>query len=115
MMHTTKTLLAIDTAIRTAGGDFYATRRATARFCTEALVDAAEQALSALTLDETRKFASTVTSRKPFRPDRDWAIEALCSYMHAMRLREWGAAFERSCAAARAEFPAAYEALGAAL
>lgn len=114
MTHTTQTLIAIDTALRAANGDFRATERALARFCTEALVDCAEQALASLTQAETAKFAITVSDRFA-RHDREWSISALCSYVHAERLRAWGEAFEASCAAARAEFPSAYEAIGAAL
>lgn len=110
----TTTLLAISTAVRTADGWYDATVRTCGRFCTEALVDTAELALAGLTSAEIAKFASSVSDQWA-RKDRDWAIQTLCAWCHAMRLREWGAAFERSCAAARAELPAAIELLGACL
>ena len=93
MNHTTTTALAIDTAIRAGGGDFHATMRTTARFCTESLRDAAEQCLASLTQAERSKFASTVSGVSEWRRDRDWAVEALCAYMSAITLREWSAAF----------------------
>jgi hypothetical protein len=114
MMHTTNTALAIDSAIRTADGWHTATVRNCARFTTEALVDTAEQSLAGLTTAERTKFASTLCGQFE-RHDRDWAINALCAYTHAMRLREFGAQFERTLASAKADLPSALEALGAAL
>lgn len=114
MTNTTQTLLAINTAIRTADGWHAATVRNCARFCTESLVDSAEQSLAGLTSDERAKFASSLCGQFD-RHDRDWAINALCAYTHAMRLREWGAQFTATRAAAQAELPFALEALGAAL
>lgn len=114
MMHTTNTMLAIDSAVRTADGWYDATVRATARFCTESLVDSAEQALAGLTVDERAKFASSLCGRFD-RHDRTWALNALCAYCHAMRLREWSASFVAARTAAIAELPTALEALGASL
>lgn len=118
MTHTTQTLIAISTATRKADGWYDRTASALARFNTEALRDAAIAGVAGLSTSERSKFAATVSS---FELDgistmrRERAIELLCSWCHAMRMREWSASFERSLAAARAEFPAAIESLGAAL
>jgi hypothetical protein len=93
MMHTTNTALAIDSAIRAGAGDYRATARTTARFCTESLRDAAEQCLASLTTAERAKFATTVSGVSQYRRDRDWAVSALCAYTSAVSLREWSAAY----------------------
>jgi hypothetical protein len=113
MTNTTQTLVNISTAVRKGDGWERATTSLLGRFCTEALVDAAQAALSSLTTSERERFASSFSGWVTWT--RDAAVRALCAWAHAMRLREWGAAFEASIAAAKAELPAALEALGAVL
>lgn len=118
MMHTTSTLLAISTATLAADGWYDATVRGLARFATEALRDAAVEALAGMTTSERERFASSATSYEVTNSDRmrrERAIEILCSWAHVMRMRAFSERMERARVAARAEFPAAIEALGAAL
>lgn len=108
-MNTTQTTAAaIQTAARKGNGDFYATRSSTARFCTEALADAAADLII-----PTKYASESVPTWRTLT--RDEALERLCGWANWQRNREWGVAFERSRAAAMAEFPAAIESLGAVL
>lgn len=104
MMHTTQTLINIDSAARSACGDYHATVRALSRFATEALVDAAESCRAGSTVDERRSYMSNPTYGTPVR---DAAIACICGYVNLCRVREFGATLR----AARAEFPTALEAL----
>ena len=108
MNTTTNTDANILAAARQGNGDFHATKRTTARFCTEALADCA----AATPVPHKYSSATVPTYR---RLTRDEALERLCGWASSERNREWGVAFERSCAAARAEFPTAIAELGAAL
>lgn len=104
----------IDTAARSTHGDYHAAVRSLARFCTESLAEAAHYAREGMTQAERSKFVSS--SEFSYGCDRrDIAVRILCGWVSCVQLREWSVAFEASCAAARAEFPAAYEAIGAAL
>lgn len=107
LKHTTITAIAISEAAMSAGGDFYATRKALARFCTEALVDIATEAYV------PAKFSSDFPKYR--RATRDEAIERICGWVHHQRILAWGKAFEATRQAAIAELPAALESLGAAL
>lgn len=122
MKHTTMTIIAVSTAAREGDGDFYATRSATARFATEALVDVACDAIEGLSTRERAKFASSFGANEIARArwfhatmSRDRAVEALCAWTSAIKLREWSDAYEKSVTAAKAELPAALDALGGAL
>lgn len=102
--HLTDTDRTILAATLTGVGDFYATRRALARFCTEAL------ASTAAAVEIPAKFASEpVPTWRTLT--RDEALFRLCGWCSWRRILRDLATMER----ARAELPAALEALGAAL
>lgn len=118
MQHTTQTLVNISNAVRTADGWYDATVRAVARFSTEALRDAAIAGVASMHTSERTRFASSVTSYEIGaidRMSRERACELLCSWAHVVRMRDFAQQMDRARAAATAEFPSAYEALGAAL
>ena len=106
----TATLVSVSHAAYAGHGDFRATMRATGRFSTEALVAVAEEAIAGMTAAEKAKYGPT---RGGFANARDNAVWTLCSWTHAVRMREWSDAYEKARAAAVAEFPSALEALGA--
>lgn len=92
----------------TAGvGDYAATVRATARFCTEELAAVAGE------VEVRAKFAAAPPTYRP--TTRQESVMRLCGWYHDQKIQAWAAAFEASCAAARADFPGALELLGAAL
>ncbi len=95
-------------AARLADGDYRATERRLARFCTEALVACAKELVVPV------KFASEPlpTWREPTRDEAMWRI---CGWANFRRVDDWGVKYRAARAAAEAEFPAAIEALGAAL
>lgn len=105
--HVIHAALAILAAARRANGDYRTTCRALARFCTEALADAAADLVV-----PARYHGGLPTWRTA---TRDEAIERLCAWANSDRVREWVVAFERSRQAAISELPAALEQLGAAL
>lgn len=105
--HSTETAAAILTAARQGNGDFHATRRTTARFCTEALADAA----AALVIPAN--FASEAPAWRTLT--RDEATFRLCGWVSWRRVQGWGVAFEASRQAAIAAMPEALAELGAAL
>ncbi len=109
MTNNTASLLSVSTAARKGNGDFYATVRSTARFCTAALVDAAESCVAGMTKDQRSRYVSghptygTVT--------RDRAVMTLCGWVSHQKVIAFGATLE----AALTEFPAALAELGAVL
>jgi hypothetical protein len=107
----TLTLLAIDNAARSAQGDYRATERALARFCTEALVGAAESCRAGMTQAQIAQFLPS-ESRGIVR---DCAVRTLCGWVNCQRLVAWRDAFEATRNAALAEMPQALEMLGGAL
>lgn len=122
MQHTTRTAINIENAIRAARGDFHATKRALARFCIEALVDAACDAWSHMTAAEREKFACSVTEHEIATArahwpamSRDRATHILCSWVHVVQIREFSARMERAKREAQAELPMYLEAVGAVL
>lgn len=108
LMNNTDATAAILSAVRTAHGDFRATMRVTGRWCTEALADCAAA------LEIPSKFASDpVPTYRTLT--RDEAVMRLAGWCSWRRVTEWGEQYRAARAAAEAEFPAALEALGAAL
>lgn len=105
--HTATTRSNILTACRTADGWYKLTVSLTAKWCTEALVDAA----SAVTVPE--KYNRGLPTYRT--ATREEALERLCGWTSSERIREWGEAFRAARTAALAELPAALDALGAAL
>lgn len=85
LKHTTLTARAISDAAMTAGGDFRATARALARFCTEALVDLATEAYV------PAKFSSSFPTYR--RATRDEAIERIAGWVSYTKLMQWSDAF----------------------
>lgn len=114
MTNTTQTLSNINTAVLAADGWYDATSRNTARFCTEALVDAAQSALAGMTSSHRDRFCYN-DSRRKSNFDRTWALNVLCAYAHSVRMHNFSVQFEATRTAAKAELPEALEALGAAL
>jgi hypothetical protein len=107
MNNAANTAAAILTAARTGHGDFRATGRALARFCTEALADVAANT------EVPAKFASDgVPTWRTLT--RDEAVARLAGWSSWRSVVEWGKRYEAARQAA-AELPAALEALGAAL
>lgn len=82
--HWTETLCRVSCEALRAQGDYYATARLTARFCTEALVDACE-------------YLPQADYQKHDR--RANAIYRLATWANAERLRLWKGQFEREQAA----------------
>lgn len=87
MMHSTKTLIAIDTAATAGNGDFYATERALGRFCTEALVDAAEQCEAGLPTSRRTRNSRYESWR------RETAIMQIAGWVSWRALQRWSADF----------------------
>ncbi len=108
MNSTNNTVANILSAARRADGDYLRSKSTLAKFCTEALADCAAQ----LEIPARYWSRSLPTWRSL---TRDEALERLSAWANWQRQKEWGERFEASCAAARAEFPAALELLGAAL
>ena len=87
--HTMTANIRVGHAVLAGCGDYYATMRTTARFCTEALVDAADA------------FGCEASGWE--RHDRRAnAVYRLCSYAHAVRLAADGRAIAARVAAERA-------------
>lgn len=106
MSNTTSTALL--SAARRANGDFRATERALARWCTE------ELRATASYLSVPRKFASEglPTWREATREECLWL---LCGWTNWQRLEDWSASYEAARRAAIAALPQALAELGAAL
>jgi hypothetical protein len=85
MSHWTATLVAVSDAAMSGGGDYYATRTALARFCTEALVEVATAACV------PTKFSSGFPVYR--RATRDEAVEKLCGWTSYTKLMAWSDAF----------------------
>jgi len=94
-------------AALTGEGDFYATRRALARFCTEAL------ASCAAIIEVPAKFASEAPTWRTLT--RDEALFRLCGWTSWCSVLRDVERFERARLAAIAAMPEALERLGAAL
>lgn len=108
MNNTASTAATILATVRTAHGDFRATAGVTARWCTE------ELATTAAALEIPAKFASDpVPTWRTLT--RDEAVRRLAGWSSWRSVKEWGEQYDLARAAAVAEFPAALEALGAAL
>lgn len=101
---TDRTILA---ASLTGVGDYYATRRALARFCTEAL------AACAAAIEVPEKFSSEFPTWRT--ATRDESIFHLCGWTSWRRMLRDIERFERAHAAAVAAMPEALAELGAAL
>ena len=95
-------------AARRGGGDYCATVRHLAIFCTEALVDAAY-----LLRPVSAKFAQALPTWR--LTSRDEAIDYLRGWASASAIAEWSTAFEACCVEVRAAMPQVLEALGAAI
>lgn len=83
LKHTTRTAIAISDAAMSGGGDYRATVTALARFCTEALVDAATAAYV------PAKFSSDFPKYR--EATRDEAIARLCGWVSYTNVMAWGA------------------------
>lgn len=94
-------------AALSANGDYRFTKSALAKWCTEALVDAAES------VTVPTKFSEPLPTWR--EATRDEAVMFLCGWTHSERLRKWSRAYQASRQAALSALPAALEALGAAL
>lgn len=105
-----RTAITVNTLANVARGDFRGTENQLGRFTTEALIDAAEYMVGNMSTSEREKFG-------PYEriTNRERAIMAVCSVVHAQRMREFGAQMDRARAAAVRELPAALAQLGAAL
>jgi hypothetical protein len=96
-------------AVESGGGDFYATKRALAKWRTEALIDAATVAAGPV----PRKFAEPLPTYR--EPTREEVLFFLCGWASYEKLRAWSEAYEVSRQAAIVALPEALEELGAAL
>lgn len=85
MNHWTATLVAVSDAAMSGGGDYYATVRATARFCTEALVEVATEACVPTKFSSGFPVYRTATRRE--------AVEKLCGWVSYTNLMAWSDAF----------------------
>lgn len=103
----TETDRAILASALTGVGDFYATRRALARFCTEAL------AACAAVIEIPERFATATPSWRAL--SRDESLSRLCGWTSWRNLQRDMERLERARAAAIAAMPEALAELGAAL
>jgi hypothetical protein len=85
MNHWTATTIAVSDAAMSGGGDYYATRTALARFCTEALVEVATAAYV------PTKFSSSYPTYR--RATRDEAVARLCAWTSYTKLMAWSDEF----------------------
>ncbi len=93
MTNNTATLLSISTAARMGNGDQRATERTTARFCTEALVDAAAQAIIGMTRDQRDRYVSGHPTYGTINRER--AVATLCGWTSCQNVIEFGAELAR--------------------
>src|SRR5688572_25447771 len=87
MTHTMQTLIAIDTAATPANGDYYATASALGKFCTEALIDAAEQCEMGLPVSRRTRSSAFESWR------RETAIMQIAGWISWRNLQTWRAEF----------------------
>lgn len=94
-------------AVLSSHGDYRATKSALAKWCTEALVEAAGS------VAVPRKFSEPLPTWRD--ATRDEALAFLCGWTHSERLRKWSEAYQATRKAALAALPEALAELGAAL